>query len=524
VVQPHSFGSLTIVLAILLVAVAAHRRVSWWLDVGVSALTPGVTLTDWMAGIASTVVRRKPTRALMVTAASFALMIGIWYVGKRVIPSTAFFLGHPPETAHILSPESRGPAGVATSFFLHTTVMPAIEVVDRPGAGQWPIMLTQPAAPGSAGPLGMVSVGLWIALLAIGCVALLTLRKHGRLRLFLAGVIAGQLVLHMAFGNETFLYAPNFLPLLVGLVALGLLTRMRPAVLALASLLLVTNTVNNVGQRMRADAFLDDYEYMRHDVRQAAAMPASETLLGEAQSVLKVSAPGARQFDQGSYGVAGNFSPGIDQFSLSFWVTEADGRLVEGSALSGAMVDRPVIRGDTVVGMYTETPAYFAYWKAAGTRRWHLNVWVRPGVRAVALAIRSVGPEAGPIRSLDWDGERLLINDRWMVTAAAPSANAWLVDESVAGWKTDRSEGRRIEVDDGWAAARLELPGPGRHDFTIEDTQPDGPIDRAIGSISARGVVEQDSPATPAGVARSSAQHRLPDDSGESPGSPAGGV
>jgi hypothetical protein len=401
--------------------------------------------------------------------------------------------------------------------------MPAIEVVDRPGAGQWPIMLTQPAAPGSAGPLGVVSVGLWIALLAIGVTALVSLRTHARLRLFLVGVIAGQFALHVAFGNETFLYAPNFLPLLVGLAALGLLTRMRPAVLALAGLLVLTNTVNNVGQHMRADAFLDEYEFMRHDVRQAAVMPAAEVLAGESEEVLKLSAPGARPFDQGSYGMAGSFSPGIDQFSLSFWVTDTTGRLMRGGAVPGLESDQPVMRGDTVVGMYTETPAYFAYWKAAGARRWQLNVWVRPGNAQVSLAVRSVGPEAGPIRSLEWNGERLVVNDRWVVTAASPLASAWLVDEQEADWMTDRPAARRIEVEDGWAAARLDLPGPGRYDFTVEDMSPAAPIDRAIGRITSDGMDSGPTIPSPVSANRSSARERPTGTRGTS-AAPSGGL
>jgi hypothetical protein len=134
-----------------------------------------------------------------------------------------------------------------------------------------------------------------------------------------------------------------------------------------------------------------------------------------------------------------------------------------------------------------------------------------------------VGPEAGPIRSLEWNGERLVVNDRWVVTAASPLASAWLVDEQEADWMTDRPAARRIEVEDGWAAARLDLPGPGRYDFTVEDMSPAAPIDRAIGRITSDGMDSGPTIPSPVSANRSSARERPTGTRGTS-AAPSGGL
>jgi hypothetical protein len=97
--------------------------------------------------------------------------------------------------------------------------------------------------------LQSVAVIAWLALLALGAVQLVRGDGWPRLRLFLGGLAAGQLLLHMAYGDENFLYSMHTtLPLLLiaALSARGpLLRAVRPLCCALIALLLVNN-----GQRL----------------------------------------------------------------------------------------------------------------------------------------------------------------------------------------------------------------------------------------------------------------------------------
>jgi hypothetical protein len=82
--------------------------------------------------------------------------------------------------------------------------------------------------------------------LAIGFWALLIIQLHTRFRVALALSLIGQVGLYLAYGNETFLYALNWIPLFVTAAALATLTRARSIVLAFALVFIITAGIHNV--------------------------------------------------------------------------------------------------------------------------------------------------------------------------------------------------------------------------------------------------------------------------------------
>ncbi len=478
--ETHPLASLTILFAIGLVALSMHRRIPALLNAAVSAATLGITVTNWMIGAASTLVRRPWRETLQVTINAFAVVCVLWAIARHFMPSTLFFLGNPPETGHILAPEARGPARVAISFFLHSMVMPAIAVVDRPGSGDWPIMLVQPSSPGSAGVWDIASLVLWLLLIGAGLYALFRVRSHNRLRLFLALTLAGQLALHLLFGNETFLYAPNFLPLLITMTAVATLTPLRPAVLATASLLVVTNVFNNGAQWRRADGFMRAFQPFQHD-EVVARKARPEGPWPDARQTQRMALPGTRSFETGAWFPGGSFSPGLSQFSVALWGLDDAGRRTFSSDVPRPEVTTQVTRGadETATAIDVQAPEYRAQWKPAGRRRWRLDLQL-PRAERIALMVRSVGPQTGPVRRLEWDGGRLHINERWIIRADSGVAAVALLDEDAPDWAVARSAARRLFVIGGWGAARLELSAPGSYTFFVSDEDPEGPVDRLL--------------------------------------------
>jgi hypothetical protein len=77
------------------------------------------------------------------------------------------------------------------------------------------------------------------------------------LKLVLALTIFCQLILHIVYGPETFLYAPQFGPLLVIFAALGSFTRARRLVLTLTTLLIIFASINNAILFKHAASFYD---------------------------------------------------------------------------------------------------------------------------------------------------------------------------------------------------------------------------------------------------------------------------
>jgi hypothetical protein len=92
----------------------------------------------------------------------------------------------------------------------------------------------------------------------MGTWAWFQLEQHGRFRVMLGLTLLGQLMLHMVYGNETFLYSLHFMPLLILVAAAGTLTRARPIALALAAVLLMASLMNNITVFQQADLMARD--------------------------------------------------------------------------------------------------------------------------------------------------------------------------------------------------------------------------------------------------------------------------
>lgn len=276
---PYPFGSLSILLALCAVALPRFRRLSEIHYVLASVLTMSFTVTNWMAGILAALVSLCWRRALQVTVNAFCIVILLSCVQRQIFSRTGLFLidvGR--ETRFVLTPEQGGPARVAASLLSHAMVMPEIEPIDRKGSRELPLVSVQRSAPGSGTLWAPAAVALWIGLLALGSVALFTLREQRPLRLALLATLLGQAVLHLLYGEETFLYSLHFLPLLLMVAALGSLTRARSWALALCAALVVSAGLNNAAQFDRAAEVVESHVARRVAARSgpppsASAMP-----------------------------------------------------------------------------------------------------------------------------------------------------------------------------------------------------------------------------------------------------------
>ena len=248
--ETYPFGLLTILVALVVVALAERRGVSGAWYVAASALTLSVTVTNWMVGIAAAFAGLRWRRAVAATAAALCVVAALSVVQSGLFPGVRFFPAPREEARHVFTAESGGPAGVFQSVLFHGMVMPELGV-RRDASGEL-ILTVQASPPGSASLVGAAGVAVWVALLAVGFWAFLRAKRHGPLRLVVGVSLLGQLLLHVAYGEETFLYALHFVPLLLVVVAFGALARVRRLVLALAVALVVLAAINNVAQFGRA--------------------------------------------------------------------------------------------------------------------------------------------------------------------------------------------------------------------------------------------------------------------------------
>ncbi len=472
--ETYSFGSLSILVALCLAAISEYRQVSQSWYVLVSALTLSFTTTNWLAGILTTLVNHPWKRALQITVNAFSLVVVLWTVQKVLFKSAGFFLGDREEKKYLLLSGSGGPLQVLKSFIAHTMVMPALNIVsDKYEPPHWPILLTQASAPGSGSIWGLVAVGLWTALLGLGVWGFFSTKKHFKLRLVLGLFLLAQLALHTVYGDETFLYALHFIPLLIVLASFSLLTPARLVGLGLAGALIVCAGINNGLQFKQATDFIQNRASNRYQViGQMQQRP--NDLWGRGTGHVVLAAPGSREVDKAYHEPGGSFSPSVGSFGVSLWLMDDQGNIHATSdnlPLNDIKQQLSFSNGQEIPEILTKTQDYQAQWvsKTLG-KSWTLDLQPQANTSLKpTVVIRSVGPAGGKIQALDWDGKRLLINDRWSLTSNPPPKAVNLGEEGSKDWKTKRSQLTQWQGKSGWGYAKFELADASKWSMEITD-------------------------------------------------------
>lgn len=256
-VVPESFlfGGETILLVYCLVTVADYRQLSPYWYMAANVLTVGITLTNLMAGIVATISGNRWKQWLKIFAGAFLLFILLASIQKIFFPTAAlkaiFIRGAGEQTDYLYWPSNIYMVLKRYSvFFFHSIVMPSIQIINSNWIGSFgsQVLSIQTSDIGSGGWWGKIATVTWGGLLALGLYALFSVKQHPRLRFTLGFTLLGQLLLHTIHGFEIFLYSLHYAPSLVILASLGVLTKMRPVVLGLALILVLTAGVNNALQ------------------------------------------------------------------------------------------------------------------------------------------------------------------------------------------------------------------------------------------------------------------------------------
>ncbi|MCL5097109.1 MAG: hypothetical protein M1608_06200, partial [Candidatus Omnitrophica bacterium] len=130
--------------------------------------------------------------------------------------------------------------------------------------------------------------------------------------------------------------------------------------------------------------------------------------------------PGSRQVDKAYHEPGGSFSPAAGSFGISLWVTDSKGTIQTTS--DSIPIDQvrqqltwPDRRG--IPAIRTDTDYYRSIWSSLGLGSWQLQLHPHTNSETLLdVVVRSVGPAGDPINTLDWNGQRLLINRRWALT------------------------------------------------------------------------------------------------------------
>ena len=244
VAETFAFGSLTLLAVLLTAAVAVHRPVSdrWLVLASVSSLS--MTVTNWVAGLLLAIVQRPWRRALRISAIAFLIVVALTFAQRAIYQlAKFFFLGSREELDYVNLAEAGTWFDRLAGIFWSPIAIPAvIPKVQPPPDLVW--LSVQLSTPGSGSWAGGAALALWSLLLLAGLYGLATSPRWRAFAWVVVPTLGAHVLLHMVYGEETFLYAAHFLPLLLAVAVFAWhspLGRLAPVIALVAAGLAATN-------------------------------------------------------------------------------------------------------------------------------------------------------------------------------------------------------------------------------------------------------------------------------------------
>ncbi|HKN85556.1 MAG TPA: hypothetical protein VJV04_01730, partial [Nitrospiraceae bacterium] len=481
--ETYGLGSISILVALLVAARPLPNKPSLFGYIAVNVLTLGITVTNWSAGLLTTIAHHPFTRAVKISIVAFCLVALASVIARSFFfPTMSDFIGLNPravagDTRYIAPSEDNRLTHILLAFFSHSVLMPEIQSVHAENwriNSAWPQMSIQRSSPASATWWGKMALGLWLIVLTAGLWGLSRRGKeYAGFRIVLGLTLLSQLVLHLVYGEETFLYSLHYLPLLITLAALSVLTPLRSVVLLAMLPLLIGTGVNNLTQLQMALAFFQTHAPPRHQFElEMHRRPSDPWPRGAGHVVLAM--PGSREAEKGYVEPGGSFSPGPATFGVSIWGIHDDGTVTTSDSFQLSAITQHVEPGPMngqSPAIATTTSLYEARWSAEGIGRWTLKL--RRGGAAkvkIAVVIRSVGPAGGPVRSLRKVPNGVMVNDQWLISVVPKAADTTFGDERAPGWMVETQSDEQWQNQAGWGYARISIEAPSTL-ITIVDTQ-----------------------------------------------------
>lgn len=251
---PETYGLASVsIMAAILIAVECEGRS--WERLGAlvaSACTLSMTTTNWMLGLLLTRRRRDFRTWLQLSANAFLVVVAAWTIGKAFMPNAEFFTAVTPYGRYATLPSLHRIVEVSRVFVFHCVISPAVGWTGDFGGGAlvgpaWPMGLSfQHSGLGSGTPWGIGAALLWVPMLVAGVRVLFKTPPQSLQRALLA-FLALQLAFYVIFGLETFMYALNWLPVLILTAVYGTQQMPRVRLLVFAAFVALLG-LNNLAQ------------------------------------------------------------------------------------------------------------------------------------------------------------------------------------------------------------------------------------------------------------------------------------
>lgn len=213
-----------------------------------SLVSLSITVTNWVAGLLAAWLSLGRRGAIVTAVIAFAAAGFISVIQYRLFPEAGAFLN--------IWTEGWADYGQAGSFldhvrtfFLSTVAapMPDLLAIDADYQMAFGDRLSRlQFAPVTDSPSGIAALLLWGVLIIRGLFLAWQGKTGRKAALFVVAILIYQFVLHAAYGIETFLYSPHFLPFLTIIAAWSLLSeRHRTATRILMATAIIAGVLHN---------------------------------------------------------------------------------------------------------------------------------------------------------------------------------------------------------------------------------------------------------------------------------------
>lgn len=218
----------------------------------VSAFSMAMTTTNWMAGILVSLTTQHYARAIRITCDALLIVTVLFIIQKLIFPFSQFFI---PDVAHELKFIGHDLAGEPSNrlaaFFVYGIAIPQVPFLDNPQFPDWMRLSVQLSPLSDLSVTALLGLALWAPVLVLGLGYGLWAQKNRPLALALAGYLCFELVLHLFYGDELFIYSLNYVPAMILIAGFAAQSVLRPYVLGAMVVATVAVGSNNLAEFTR---------------------------------------------------------------------------------------------------------------------------------------------------------------------------------------------------------------------------------------------------------------------------------